>query len=69
MVPSGTPKDIVSRINLEVTQITGTPDMKARIIKQGFQPAAMSVSDMENFVKADVERWARVIREANIKAD
>ena len=69
MVPSGTPKDIVSAINAEVTRITGAPDMSARIIELGFQPVAMSASEAENFVKADVERWAKVIREANIKAD
>ena len=43
--------------------------MRTRIIEQGFQPVAMSVTDTENFVKADVERWAKVIRDAGIKAD
>ena len=39
MVPSGTPSDIVSKINAAVTQVLGMPDVKARIIEQGFQPA------------------------------
>jgi tripartite-type tricarboxylate transporter receptor subunit TctC len=57
------------KINAEVSRIAGTPDMRARIIEQGFQPVAMSVTDTENFVRADVERWAKVIRDAGIKAD
>ena len=69
MVPSGTPRDILLKINAEVTRIADTPDMKARIIELGFQPVAMSVSDTESFVRADVERWAKVIRDAGIKAD
>ena len=69
MVPSGTPRDIVSKINAEVARITGTPEMRARIIELGFQPVAMSVSDTENFISVDVERWAKVIRDAGIKAD
>ncbi|MBF8254253.1 MAG: hypothetical protein HW373_948 [Deltaproteobacteria bacterium] len=69
MVPSGTPRDIVSTINAEVTRIAGTPEMRARIIELGFQLVAMSVSDTENFIGADVERWAKVIRDAGIKAD
>jgi tripartite-type tricarboxylate transporter receptor subunit TctC len=69
MVPSGTPRDIVSKINAEVTMIAGTPEMRARIIELGFQPVALNVSDTENFVRADVERWAKVIRDAGIKAD
>ena len=40
-----------------------------RLKEQGFQPVTMSVTDTENFVKADVERWAKVIRDAGIKAD
>jgi len=69
MVPSGTPRDIVSKINAELTRISGTPEMRARIIELGFQPVAMSVGETENFIRTDVERWAKVIREANIKAD
>ena len=69
MVPSGTPRDIVLKINAELTRIAGTPEMRARIIELGFQPVAMSVGDTENFIRTDVERWAKVIREANIKAD
>ncbi len=69
MVPSGTPRDIVSKINAEVTRISGVPEMRARIVELGFQPVAMSVSDAENYIRADVERWAKVIRDAGIKAD
>jgi len=69
MVPSGTPRDIVSKINAEVARIASTPEMRARIIELGFQPAALSVSETENFIRADVERWAKVIREAGIKAN
>ena len=43
--------------------------MKARIIELGDQPSAMSVAEAEKYVKADVERWRKVIREADIKAD
>jgi tripartite-type tricarboxylate transporter receptor subunit TctC len=69
MVPSGTPKEIVSKINADVLSIIAAPEMRARIIEQGFQPGTLSVSDTEKFVKADVERWTKVIREAHITAD
>jgi len=69
MVPSGTPRNVVLKINAEVSRIAETPEMKARIIELGFQPFAGSVSDAENFLRADVERWAKVIRDAGIKAD
>ncbi len=69
MVSSGTPREIVAKANAQVTKITNSTAMKARIIELGFQPAAMGVSDSENFVRADIEPLAKVIREASIKAD
>jgi tripartite-type tricarboxylate transporter receptor subunit TctC len=69
MVPSRTPKAIVAKINGEVARIVEVPEMKARIIELGYQPAAMSVGDGEKFIRADIDRWAKVIRNAGIKAD
>ena len=69
MVPAGTSSDVVSKINAEVTKIASAAEIRARIIDLGFLPVAMGVSDTEKFVKADVQRWAKVISEANIKVD
>jgi tripartite-type tricarboxylate transporter receptor subunit TctC len=69
MVPAATPREIVAKINAEVARIVEVPEMKSRIIELGYQPAVMSVGDTDKFIKADVDRWAKVIREAGIKAD
>ena len=69
MIPSGTPNNIVEVINAEVNRITATTEMKLRLIELGFKPVVMNVSETESFVRADVARWSKVIREANIKAD
>jgi tripartite-type tricarboxylate transporter receptor subunit TctC len=69
MVRAGTPKDIVARINAQVGSIMAAPDMKSRIVEQGFVPVTMGVTETEKFVKSDVEGWAKVIREGNIKAE
>jgi len=69
MVRAGTPKDIVARINAQVNSIMAAPDMKSRIVEQGFVPVAMGVGDTEKFVSADVEQWGKIIRDGNIKAE
>ena len=69
MVRAGTPKDIVARINTQVSGIMAVPDMKARIVEQGFMPVTMGVGDTEKFVSADVERWGKIIRDGNIKSE
>ena len=69
MVRAGTPKEIVAKINAEVSSIMAVPDMKARIVEQGFMPVTMGVGETEKFVSADVERWRKIIRDGNIKAE
>ena len=69
MVRAGTPKDIVARINAQVNSIMAVPDMKSKIVEQGFIPVAMGVGETVEFVSADVERWGKIIRDGNIKAE
>ena len=69
MVRAGTPKDIVAKINAQVNSIMAVPDMKSKIVEQGFIPVSMGVGDTEKFVNADVERWGKIIRDGNIKSE
>ena len=69
MVRAGTPKDIVARINAQVSSIMAVPDMKSKIVEQGFIPVTMGVGETVEFVSADVERWGKIIRDGNIKAE
>ena len=69
MVRAGTPKDIVARINAQVSSIMAAPDMRSRIVEQGFMPVTMGIGETEKFLNADVELWAKIIRDGNIKAE
>lgn len=69
MVRAGTPREIVGRINAQVNSIMAVPDMKSKIVGQGFMPVTMGVGDTEKFVTADVEGWGKIIRDGNIKSE
>ena len=69
MVRAGTPKDVVARINAQVNSIMAVPDMKSKIVEQGFIPVTMGVGETVEFVSADVERWGKIIRDGNIKSE
>ncbi len=69
MVPSGTPNDIVRRINSEVTSILKQPEMVQRLHDQGFEVVANPAEDAQAFMAAEVKRWAKVVRDANMKAE
>ena len=69
MVPAGTPRNVISSINAEIIRVISAPEMQARLIEQGFEPVAWGLGETEKYIAADVLRWGKVIREANIKVD
>ena len=69
MVPGGTAKDIVARINSQVASVLKQPDTAERVREQGFDIVASPPEAAQSFMAAEVERWGKLVREANIKAD
>lgn len=67
--PAGTPKAIVERLHSEIARILNEPDMQDRLAKLGMQPADLSIPQIAAFQKAEVTKWAQVIKAANIKID
>ena len=69
MAPSGTPTAIVDRLHREVNAALAREAFRARLVAQGTEPAPMTQEAFRNFIATDRERWARVIRDGNIKVD
>jgi tripartite-type tricarboxylate transporter receptor subunit TctC len=67
--PKNTPAEIVDRLNKEVNATLDDPKMKARLADLGSVPIVMTPADFGKFIRDDTEKWARVIRVANIKAE
>ncbi|UCU97253.1 Bug family tripartite tricarboxylate transporter substrate binding protein [Acidovorax radicis] len=68
-VPKNTPKPIVTRLHDEIRKVLAQPDMQTRLKGFGMEPADLSVAQIGAFQKAEVEKWAQVIKGANIKVD
>ena len=68
LVPTGTPKDIVALLQREVSQIIAQSDLQARLSALGFSAVGNSPAEFEAQMKLENEKWAKVIRAANIKA-
>ncbi|MBT9512498.1 MAG: tripartite tricarboxylate transporter substrate binding protein [Acidovorax sp.] len=68
-VPANTPVPVVSRLHDEIRKILAQPDMQNRLKGFGMEPADMSTAQIAAFQKAEVEKWAQVIKAANIKVD
>src|SRR5688572_17048037 len=67
--PAATPPDIVNKLNAEVNRILKLPDVKQRLDLMGAEHISMSARDAHQLLQRDYERWGRIIKESNIKAD
>jgi tripartite-type tricarboxylate transporter receptor subunit TctC len=69
LAPAGTPRDIVARLNAEMVKVMRSPEITDRFAKAGVEVAASTPEFFNEFLKSEVARWAKVVQDANIKAD
>ncbi len=65
--PPGMPADLVDRINKDVNRALASPDLNDRLVKLGTLPMSMSSAEFTQFIRAEVEDTARVLKAAGIK--
>ena len=67
--PKNTPAAIVKNLNEEINAVVADPNMKARLVGLGAEPVSMTRPEFRKFIAAEVEKWAKVIKFAGIKAE
>ncbi len=67
--PAGTPADIVQRLNAETRNFMSTKEMTARMTAEGARFIPMTPEQLGNFVKAEIAKWAPVVRASGAKAE
>lgn len=68
-VRAGTPATIVEKLNRELNRVIKLPDMQERMVGLGLEPAGGSAEQFASFVREDIARWAKVIKDANVRAE
>ncbi len=69
MAPAGTPKPIVDKLNAEITKVMNIPEVKANWAKQGAVPMPMSPAEFDKYLRADIEKWAQVVKISGAKVE
>jgi len=69
VVPAATPRDIVTRLNAEVVKVLRMPEIRERLLASGAEPMGNTPEEFGAFMKSEAVKWARVIKDANIRAD
>ena len=67
--PAGTPADIIRRLNAEVMKHMQAPEVAARMVQQGERFAPNTPEEFGRFIRAEADKWEKVIKEAGIKAE
>jgi tripartite-type tricarboxylate transporter receptor subunit TctC len=68
LVPSGTPKEVITSLHRELVKILALPDVQERLMTLGYDPVGSSPEEFARRITAELETWASVIRAAGIKA-
>jgi len=69
LAPAGTPKAVVDRLNKELSVILSSAEIQKRFLDQGAEVVQMGPAEFGPFIAAETAKWARVVREGNIKAE
>jgi tripartite-type tricarboxylate transporter receptor subunit TctC len=67
--PRNTPAEVIDKLNKEIAAVAANPNMKARLDGLGVDPMSMTSAEFGKFVADESEKWGKVIRAANIKAE
>jgi tripartite-type tricarboxylate transporter receptor subunit TctC len=69
VAPAGTPNEIIERWHRDIVQMVATPDVKERLESLGFVPVANTPQEFGQRLKTEMEKWGKVVRDANIRGD
>ena len=69
LAPAGTQKEIVARLNSEFNKLIAAPDMKQRMIDNGFEPVGGTPEQAGEKIHSEIQKWAPVVKAAGIKVD
>ncbi len=67
--PTGTPNDIIEKLNAAITACVADPSLKSRLLNLGVEPMPMSVAEFKKFVADEIAKYAKVIQFAGIKVE
>jgi len=69
VVPAATPRPIVNRIYADSAKVLATPDVRERLTGLGLEVVGSTPGQFDAFVRSEIAKWAKVVKDNNIKAD
>ena len=69
LVPTGTPPSVIQKLNASISEALRAPDVRQRLNSEGLQIVASTPEQFEQFIRAEITKWAKVVRSAGLKAE
>ena len=69
MVPTSTPAEIVARLNAEMVKLLQNPDLRAKMVAQGYEVTPSTPKEMGDYMHSETTRWAQVVKSSGANAD
>ena len=69
LAPAGTPPELVNKLQVEVVRILALPDVREKLTNVGLIAAGSTPAEFAAFIRTETDRWAKVIRQAGIRAE
>ena len=69
LAPAKTPSSIVNKLNADIVAILKAPDVHTRLSREGADPVGNSSNEFRNYIRAEIEKWGKVIKAARIQPD
>ena len=65
----GTPRELVQRISSDVSRALKSPDLAERMTQLGMEPVGSTPAEFDALIRAEIEKWSRVVRISGAKVD
>ena len=69
LAPAGTPNDVIQLLNREIGAVLRDPAVRDKLIQQGIEPDPGTSEGLRDLINSEIIKWARVIKEADIKPE
>jgi tripartite-type tricarboxylate transporter receptor subunit TctC len=69
LAPAGTPKEVVTILNREIGAIISLPEIREKFVGQGIELNGSTPAEMDAFLKAEIAKWAKVVKASGARAD
>ncbi|HWI15851.1 MAG TPA: tripartite tricarboxylate transporter substrate binding protein [Burkholderiales bacterium] len=69
LAPTGTPREVIQRVNAEINKAVASPEVREKLIGQGADPFTMTPQEFKKFFSAEMARWPKIVKAAGVTLD